>query len=185
MRKIVVVPVLVALLTVPAVAQSSFTPSYNAPYRAFQTHEFGGTLSFPGGTPDFAVEGQYRFGVRRVDLGLRFGFVNTEVGGAMSTMSFLGSRAVGESSSIPSSSRWTGPSSLGWVHSLAIPGSPRWQASPWDVASIAEAGLVLLCTASPPSSPRQWIHRLAPIQTCNSASASAPMSASAAPSIYG
>lgn len=82
MRQMVVVPVMVALLTVPAAAQSSFTPSYNAPYRAFQTHEFGGTLSFPSGAPDFAIEGQYRFGVSRVDFGLRFGFVNTEVGGA-------------------------------------------------------------------------------------------------------
>ena len=34
---------------VSANAQATLMPSYNAPYRAFETHEFGATLSFPGG----------------------------------------------------------------------------------------------------------------------------------------
>lgn len=60
------------LLAQPAPAQTTGTPSFNAPYRAFGRHEFGATLSFPrgGGT---AAEGQYRFGYRTVDVGLRGG----------------------------------------------------------------------------------------------------------------
>lgn len=59
-----------------AVAQASFTPSYNAPYRAFETNEFGGTFSFPDGARDFALEGQYRFGHGRFDIGLRGGVLD-------------------------------------------------------------------------------------------------------------
>lgn len=68
------IPVLVAT----AAAQTTLTPSFNAPYRAFNRHEFGGTLSFPSGA-DFAIEGQYRFGYQRFDLGFRGGIV--ELGG--------------------------------------------------------------------------------------------------------
>ena len=52
--------------------QATGTPSFNAPYRAFVRHEVGGTISFPegGGT---ALEGQYRFGYRAFDIGLRGG----------------------------------------------------------------------------------------------------------------
>jgi hypothetical protein len=63
-----------------AVAQATFTPSYNAPYRAFEKHEFGGTFSFPDGGRDFAIEGQYRFGHKRFDIGLRGGLLDTTGG---------------------------------------------------------------------------------------------------------
>jgi len=63
-------------------AQATFTPSYNAPYRAFNTHEFGGTFSFPHGGRDFAIEGQYRFGQGRFDIGLRGGVIDAEGGGS-------------------------------------------------------------------------------------------------------
>jgi hypothetical protein len=56
-----------------AAAQASFTPAYNAPYRAFESHEFGAMLSFPSGGTDFAVEGQYRFGHGRFDIGVKVG----------------------------------------------------------------------------------------------------------------
>jgi hypothetical protein len=59
-----------------AAAQATFTPSYNAPYRAFEAHEFGGTFTFPKGGRDFAVEGQYRFGHGRFDIGLRGGLID-------------------------------------------------------------------------------------------------------------
>jgi hypothetical protein len=58
-----------------AAAQASFTPSYNAPYRAFQDREFGATLSFPDGA-DFGIEGMYRMGQGNWDIGLRGGVVD-------------------------------------------------------------------------------------------------------------
>jgi len=70
-----------ALLTIAgeASAQASFTPSYNAPYRAFESHEFGATLSFPSNT-NFGLEGQYRFGRGKYDIGLRGGVVDSDGG---------------------------------------------------------------------------------------------------------
>ena len=56
-----------------AAAQATGTPSYNAPYRAFVHHEFGGTVSFPSGGVDWALEGQYRFGTGPWDIGARGG----------------------------------------------------------------------------------------------------------------
>ncbi|UCF41087.1 MAG: hypothetical protein JSW43_01760 [Gemmatimonadota bacterium] len=56
-----------------AVAQATFTPSYNAPYRAFEAHEFGGTFSFPDGARDYALEAQDRFGHGKFDVGFRGG----------------------------------------------------------------------------------------------------------------
>ncbi len=57
-----------------ATAQSTGVPSFDAPYRAFSRHEFGGTLSFPSGF-DFGIEGQYRFGYGNFDIGFRGGFL--------------------------------------------------------------------------------------------------------------
>jgi hypothetical protein len=57
-------------------AQATFTPSYNAPYRSFEKHEFGGTFTFPKGGRDYAIEGQYRFGRGKFDIGLRAGFID-------------------------------------------------------------------------------------------------------------
>jgi hypothetical protein len=55
-----------------AAAQATFTPSFNAPYRAFGQHEFGGTISFERGSA-ISLEGQYRFGYGTFDIGLRGG----------------------------------------------------------------------------------------------------------------
>jgi hypothetical protein len=55
-----------------AAAQATFTPSFNAPYRAFTQHEFGGTISFEEGSST-ALEGQFRFGYQAFDIGLRGG----------------------------------------------------------------------------------------------------------------
>ncbi len=57
-----------------AAAQSTGFPSFNAPYRAFSDHEAGFAVSFPGG--DAAVEGLYRFGRGRFDIGFRGGWFN-------------------------------------------------------------------------------------------------------------
>ena len=59
---------------VTAQAQVTLMPSYNAPYRAFEKHEFGGTLSFPGGS-NTGIEGQYRLGYKSFDIGARGGVV--------------------------------------------------------------------------------------------------------------
>jgi hypothetical protein len=55
-----------------AAAQATGTPAFSAPYRAFDSHEFGGTLSFPEGG-GFAAEGLYGFGSGKFDIGLRGG----------------------------------------------------------------------------------------------------------------
>jgi hypothetical protein len=59
-----------------AAAQETGTPVFKAPYRAFTTHEFGGSISFPSGAPDFALEGFYSYGHGAYDLGIRGGFEN-------------------------------------------------------------------------------------------------------------
>lgn len=80
MRKIITaIPLLVAVTVAPLAAQATGTPSYNAPYRAFATHEFGGTLSFANGDRT-GLEGQYRFGQGTWDVGLRGGILDTPGG---------------------------------------------------------------------------------------------------------
>ncbi len=68
-------------------AAQIFTPSFNAPYRAFAQHEFGGTISFRsgrtgrgalGGADATVLEGQYRFGYKTFDVGGRGGLVLRE-----------------------------------------------------------------------------------------------------------
>jgi hypothetical protein len=61
-------------LGTPGAAQSTSTPVFLAPYRSFNRIEFGASLSDPG--PGLAVEGFYRFGHRRYDLGFRGGFAD-------------------------------------------------------------------------------------------------------------
>ncbi len=75
-RVIVAVGIAVLAGTTGLSAQSTGMPSYNAPYRAFERHEFGGTLSFPDG--DFTgLEGQFGFGYKTFDFGLRGGILDT------------------------------------------------------------------------------------------------------------
>ena len=57
-----------------AAAQETGMPVYWAPYRAFDQHEIGGTVSFPDGGTGF--EGFYGFGAGKLDLGIRGGFWN-------------------------------------------------------------------------------------------------------------
>ena len=68
-------------------AQVTGMPSYDAPYRAFVQHEAGAIVSFPdiGGT---AIEGEYRFGYQKFDVGLRGGI--WDPGGAADTEVLLG-----------------------------------------------------------------------------------------------
>lgn len=64
-----------ALAAGPAAAQATFTPSFNAPYRAFTEYEFGATGSWVS-FDNVAVEGQFRFGYQRFDIGIRAGYVD-------------------------------------------------------------------------------------------------------------
>jgi len=60
-----------------AAAQTTGMPYFNAPYRSFGQHEFGGTISFlEGGGQGF--EGLYGFGTGRIDVGLRAGFYDPD-----------------------------------------------------------------------------------------------------------
>jgi hypothetical protein len=60
------------LLAAPLAAQSTGTPVYQAPYRAFASSELAASLSDPGA--GFAVEGSYRTGLgASSDIGIRAG----------------------------------------------------------------------------------------------------------------
>jgi opacity protein-like surface antigen len=74
----ILVLVLLAGSTAAAVAQETGTPIFRAPYRAFQSHEFGASLSDPGEGVDFAFEGFYRYGKGQHDFGLRGGFEDVD-----------------------------------------------------------------------------------------------------------
>ncbi len=62
-----------------ASAQSTGTPVFSAPYRAFKTNELGVSLSDPGG-PGWALEGFYHRGWRKFDVGFRGGFMDFKTG---------------------------------------------------------------------------------------------------------
>jgi len=70
-RKALVVMALAAIGS-RAAAQTTGTPIFMSPYRAFQRVEFGGSLSDPGA--GYAVEGFYRWGQKMYDFGIRGGF---------------------------------------------------------------------------------------------------------------
>lgn len=72
MRSSLAVVGLALIVAGSAAAQETGTPVFWAPYRAFDQHEIGGTISFPSdGT---AFEGFYGFGAGNLDLGIRGGF---------------------------------------------------------------------------------------------------------------
>ncbi|MEO8030010.1 MAG: hypothetical protein ABJC74_07025 [Gemmatimonadota bacterium] len=83
-----------------AVAQTVGTPVFMAPYRAFTSYEFGGYISDPG-SASWAVEGFYRYGWKKNDVGFRVGVA--DFGGT--TRLLLGvdfrSRLISHSQSFP------------------------------------------------------------------------------------
>jgi hypothetical protein len=74
---------LLALPAVPALAQETGTPIFKAPYRAFDSHEFGASLSDPGEGVGFALEGFYRYGKGQNDFSIRSGFADSDGGGTV------------------------------------------------------------------------------------------------------
>jgi hypothetical protein len=90
LRSALTTAIALSLSASAAAAQATFTPSYNAPYRSFEAREFGGTFSFPHKSRDYALEGQFRFGHGKFDIGFRGGVFRTEVGGSGSTDVIVG-----------------------------------------------------------------------------------------------
>jgi hypothetical protein len=70
-RRLLVALALLAPAAVDAAAQSTGTPVYQAPYRAFKTYEIGGNLTDPGS--GWTLEGFYRWAYKNFDLGVRTG----------------------------------------------------------------------------------------------------------------
>lgn len=73
-RKLALLGVLVLGAAVDAAAQTVGTPVFMAPYRAFTKSEISGTFSDPGA--GWALEGAYRYGQGRFDVGFRAGILN-------------------------------------------------------------------------------------------------------------
>lgn len=69
---------LMLIVAADLTAQSTATPVFLAPYRALQRVEYDASLSDPGS--GIAVEGFYRFGSRKYDIGFRGGFPDTDLG---------------------------------------------------------------------------------------------------------
>lgn len=72
----VLASVFAVLGVAPVAAQETGTPIFKAPYRAFETHEFGASIADPGNQGSFALEGFYTYGRGSNDLGLRGGFID-------------------------------------------------------------------------------------------------------------
>jgi len=82
MNRLTVSLVAAACLAAPLAAQSTGTPVYQAPYRAFASSEVGLSLSDPGA--GFALEGSYRTGIStKSDLGLRVGIADASHSSAL------------------------------------------------------------------------------------------------------
>jgi hypothetical protein len=73
-----VVLAVLALPVVDAAAQETATPVFKAPYRTFESHEFGASLSDPGEGVGFALEGFYRFGRKANDFSIRAGVADSD-----------------------------------------------------------------------------------------------------------
>lgn len=77
MKRIVVGTIVGVIVSVGiAHAQETGQPSFSAPYRTFSNHEVGGNLTFRdggGGLDGTAIEGRYRFGRGKWDIGFRGG----------------------------------------------------------------------------------------------------------------
>lgn len=80
-----------ALIATPAAGQATGTASFNAPYRAFEKYEFGGTVSFNEGDAT-GLEGQLRLGYKAFDIGFRGGMLFT---GATDDIILLGAEGRG------------------------------------------------------------------------------------------
>jgi hypothetical protein len=97
------VVILVTMSANASAAQETGTPIFKAPYREFENHEFGTSISDPGTGIDFALEGFYRYGRGSNDFSIRGGFADGE--GNIDTKILVGgdirTRVVSYSESFP------------------------------------------------------------------------------------
>jgi hypothetical protein len=93
-------------------AQETGTPIFKAPYRAFTSHELGGSVSDPGEGVSYALEGFYRYGYRSIDLSVRGGF--EDLNGSAGTRVLLGGDARAEVISYSESFPLDGAITLGF-----------------------------------------------------------------------
>ena len=101
LRKVLLIGALSASVLPALHAQTTGTPVFLAPYRAFQRVEFGASLSDPGS--GVAFEGFYRMGQKKYDFGFRGGFADP--GGNAETVFLAGvdfrTRVVDHSADFP------------------------------------------------------------------------------------
>lgn len=91
--------------------QTLGTPVYMAPYRAFSTMELGGMLADPGA--GFALEGAYRYGTGKFDIGIRAGILSVDrPGGGNDSYGLIGAdvrfRVLEHSEDFPLDGSFTG-----------------------------------------------------------------------------
>jgi opacity protein-like surface antigen len=97
----ILVLALLAGSTAAAAAQETGTPIFKAPYRAFENHEFGASLSDPGDFGDVAFEGFYRYGTGQNDFSARAGFLDRAGGTAFLIGGDFRTQVVNYSESFP------------------------------------------------------------------------------------
>jgi hypothetical protein len=100
MRRHVVLAVAALLAAAPLAAQETGTPVFKAPYRAFQNHEFGASLSDPEGA-SLGLEAQYGFGFGVHDIGLRGGYIDYDGGEKFSAGASFRTRVFTHSEQFP------------------------------------------------------------------------------------
>jgi len=93
-------------------AQETGTPIFKAPYRAFTSHELGGSFSDPGEGVSYALEGFYRYGYKSIDFSVRGGF--EDLNGSAGTRVLLGGDARAEVISYSESFPLDGAVTLGF-----------------------------------------------------------------------
>jgi opacity protein-like surface antigen len=79
MRKAVLIAMVALGVAADAAAQTVGTPVFMAPYRAFTKSELSATFSDPG--TGWALEGAYRYGQKKFDIGFRAGILNYSTDG--------------------------------------------------------------------------------------------------------
>jgi hypothetical protein len=77
LRRLVVIAGMVGGFVPGVEAQTTGTPVFLAPYRAFRSSEIGGYFTDPG--EGFTLEGMYRYGKGSSDIGLRVGIGSNDI----------------------------------------------------------------------------------------------------------